>query len=1076
MLKKFKYIIFALAISLVLPNYAFVFAGSDGVGEGVGTDTISGSCKDYDNCYYEDAAGVRITFVDQTGTPVSGSYDFSTRANNSNDFKGMVYNSGTGNKSKLSGSFNEGTIDITLLPRLSDLANRVNNFIKNDPNYRSGNVASINLSGNTGGFRGNHFAVEETWFKSFTTSGLSRETYTANVNALVQSIGQIYSSFNASEMMLKLTTGCETGQEIYIQMEPLYTVARRNKKIIFGSVRDILSYYSDSSMKKYMNDKGFLWTMYYNREIKSGKFSGFSSVALNGYKLQSPADINASVGYAVALDWANSPEGYCNKCQIIGDEYFCKDGNKCSESQYKSECSTVSECCTDEPITPGKIEGAVANCCVETTHSYAKEYDLDELFCYHNDLKVDKYWAKCNAEQYKTEINEYCDMYCTERVTIDVPDAITAKSGRYFTLSKNPVGNTTSPYIEGYKRCRMVIKYDQWEKDYIEAVKKQINTFNEYQKKAAELDNYNKLLADDNLGSKKDTVEVNCSASASLDVSKLITNDAQRVTNETNCRNDGGLFREESDGKYYCNKTVTTNVGTCEITYNTLKNTFASKSYLEVTQSNSSIVGNGTKTVSLHETNSNLNIDTRDCENKKRDNERALTTIKILGHDVNASYSCNYTNTVSDNGLKERQQAAQNAASQEKESLASAINEAQTLKGKLNQCNNYFAETKETGYQFNPAMTFRYSQIYRDDNGKSLLSEIDIPFMETPGCKLVSLDEGQNITYENGTDTRVDGYSSKYQGELTIKDFTNGYSISNSPVTSISLQPFNVNRRFTHDARYKVVCEWEEKPNTVNTLVPNGAVTDSATANFTVHEREYKVFLTTYDGTYETDWSITNVGEKGKFDKFLQNNGTKTCSDNKANSDDTFSCTLHIEYEIVYTGKCNGITKNPDDCDPVKDVTGLFQFKVADPTNIFPTGTTTVDGKEVAKNWTNTSKGIAVREKIEEIGAQGATYDEARATYKFHLKPADMRHIKNYNVTRNSNQRGGYSDFEMNCDCPVEAQTNTAISGGVGCTKCKSILLDELVNGRIKYDGQTHQINVWTATNSIDQVRNATWR
>lgn len=1245
MFKNLKYILLVFAFYLIMPSY--IFAESDAVEEGqssqINTDTkYNCESKGTTICQSDYVAGVRFTFIYQDGSVASDSYDFTTRT--SGPTRNMNYNVNKGDKSKLSGSVNLQETDIFNLKKLSDLTARVNYYITSVPEYQSGRVAFINTTGETGGKKGNAFVSERKWFSSLTQNGLPRDTYTANINAFIAALHDIYPSFNAVDMKMKLQQGCEEGKEIFIQMEPIYTVYHNpdgTKRYVFGTVRDIVTYFSNinqtSRIINFINKKGHLSAIYYDSRINAPRFNGFEPFNPSTFKLQSINDLNAKIGYAVALDWANSPEGYCNKCvynsatgimtyedqriagpilgareahfalastseggknccdslrndyqkgmlnaswkaayeqycnklscsivnnkyyclngnqcnktqydiecdesqqrscSIINNKYYCKDGNQCNKTQYDKECdkpqkyicSIVNnkyyclngnqcnktqydiecdesqQCCEDEPINPGDIQGAVANCCVETTHSYAKDYDLDQLFCYHNDLKVDKFWAKCNADYYKSddfELNEYCDMYCTERVTIDVPEAITATSGRYFTLSKNPVGNTTSPYIEGYKRCRITVKYDDWERDYIQVVREQVKIYNEYQKQMSYVESYNQLIKEGN-PNQTSTATVKCSATATAGDCKEVTTTTTPTT--TNKKTTSTTTSTTAKPQYTGGGTGTSNLPdeTCTITYTKhYVNSSQLKSYYSAY-----IPGdNGGETINNHGSiqialggsnraatfNSNMpsdyvitGADKSACQAIVNKNQANTYTYKNPTSGCSSS-AVNYTCTIEwaeashEYNIDADKAPYQQKADQLSQQLQASINNAKTLESKLSQCNNFFNNTKkESVYKFDPSISFRYSQIYRNDNGKSVLDETSIPFMSTPGCTISNPETG-DINYDGGMDTSSPHYSAIYgEGTISVTDFSSVKFVQNrNDFNSILDTAYQADKRFTHDARYKAVCEWEEEPNNVNTLVPNGAVTETAGANFTIHEREYKIYLTTFDGTYETDWSVTNVGEKGKFDNFLQNEGTNTCSGNTPNSEDTFSCTLHIEYEIVYTGKCNGITKNPDDCDPVSNLEGFFQFKVADPTNLFPTGTIASDGKPYAKNWTDTSKGLTAKEEIEEAGSRGNTYDESRVTYKFHLKPADMRHIKNYNVTRNANQLGGYSDFNMVCDCPSQAQTNTAVSGGVACTKCKSKLLDDLEDGRIRYDGQTHQVSVWTASKSIDQVRNETWR
>jgi hypothetical protein len=405
---------------------------------------------------------------------------------------------------------------------------------------------------------------------------------------------------------------------------------------------------------------------------------------------------------------------------------------------------------------------------------------------------------------------------------------------------------------------------------------------------------------------------------------------------------------------------------------------------------------------------------------------------------------------------------------------------AKLLEEQIKRCNTFFETTSaEEMYDFDPDVSFRYNQIYRDDDGSSVLSTIEIGYKETPGC-VITKSLGGPSTYDGGMDTAAARYSSIYkEGELITIDFANT-SLSRAE-SATGYQTFldteyDAPKVFTHDAKYIATCEWEEDENEIHTLVPTGAAEETSASNFTRHGYEYKVYLTTYQGTYETDWSANNIGENGKFDNFIRDNGGSTCAGNTPTNSSMFTCTLTVEYEIIYVGKCNGVTVDTGDCDPVSNVDGLFQFKVVDPSDIFPTGTTTDSGKAIAKNWTDTAEGQQVKNEIETRGKKGETYSHDRLTYQFNLTPATMRHIKNYNTSRNTNNIGGYSDFNMTCSCPSNVQTDTLKSGGVGCTQCKSNLLTDLANNQITYNNHTYTgLNVWDSTKNIQEVRNSVW-
>lgn len=732
------------------------------------------------------------------------------------------------------------------------------------------------------------------------------------------------------------------------------------------------------------------------------------------------------------------------------------------------------ECCEEGPLNDD-LQGNISNCCEETTHSYVKEYDLDELFCYHEGLQVPYYWEKCGADAYKLEeVNDYCDMYCTERVTIDVPGAITAKSGRYFTLSKNPVGNTTSPYIQGFKRCRIRIKYDLWEKHYIEAVKEEVQKYNAFQLAAANYHFYVSGGQGGYLGSQTVTGTVSLTQKC---------HHWGTCTGTRSCTTPGCTGTESYT--YGCWKDDSDATGTYSYSYT--KYHFKTTLPYQTSKTKEDPITHKEIEV-LKDSIQNASHDEYTVWDRSTEVSKAQSAANALSCGSNSKNGSPTIGEIPDGSLLNENFDSQKSSLKgtmdgAASAYATAVSAAKTLEEKLTKCDKYFDEKSANEmYEFNPSMSFRYTQLYRDDNGESQPSIIGIDFKETPGCIITGPEKG-DINYEGGMDTASPRYSGVYgTGFFNGKDFDGGAIEYDNDGSKFNGEkdpnPYEADKLFTHDARYKAICEWEEDPNNVNTLVPNGAVSEEgAIANFTRHEYEYKVFLTTYDGTFETDWSVSNVGENAKFDDYITSHGGSTCAGNNPTKNEMFSCTLHVEYEIVYVGKCNGTTVNPDDCDPVKDVEGLFQFKVADPGNIFPTGTTTDTGAQVAKNWTNTSKGQAVKAEIEQSAKRGLTYSPERESYKFHLTPEIMRHIKNYNVTRNSGSIGGYSDFNMTCDCPSEVQTNTLIAGGKGCTKCRSNLLSDLANNTISYEGQSYTVRTWASQKSIDQVRNEShWR
>lgn len=183
------------------------------------------------------------------------------------------------------------------------------------------------------------------------------------------------------------------------------------------------------------------------------------------------------------------------------------------KTSFNAEC--LKDCDNEECCNPGMDMEVpqdlnINNCCRDDTESWVRQNDLENMFCDSKRLKVSGYVIRCNtghgelsdpyAKDFLTNsqssgAKEYCDMYCSERVHVTTPGNITSTSGRYFKLSKFDVTNTwannhgitisTTPFVEGVRRCRIIIKYDKWEDAYYQIVTQQKDEYNKYQKYAA---------------------------------------------------------------------------------------------------------------------------------------------------------------------------------------------------------------------------------------------------------------------------------------------------------------------------------------------------------------------------------------------------------------------------------------------------------------------------------------------------------------------------------------------------------------------------------------------------------------
>lgn len=1054
--------------------------------------------------------GVRITFVDANGRAVDAanrlSFDFVTYvASDKGNFSTFI-NGYAGDRNKLAqaggGNFADGSIKQQDIPRFSALAAAYNRYA---PLEGSSNQTSLRTSGNTGGNLNAGYNSELQFFLSLTAS--TNPFYAADVNAFIKAIAEVSGGFNANDLIYKVAEGCSTGDEIFIIMEPLFFwsgQANGSYQNYFGTLSDSYHFFGGTLLN---NSTGHFTNMayiiYYQNEITA--FKGASGVGKKAFPIQSGADLLSTVGYGLAVDWANDPGGYCGSCQFdpstgvftnndkqytsstvpgrfngsipqfaytdidkggagcCSSLAYMKDQSQAWANAFNALCSVPEpECCT--PGVPNTPEISVNNCCSDApSTSYVKESELDEIFCYDSQLQVAYFKDRCANERFKETINEYCDLYCTERVVLEVPGSISATSESYFKLTKTSRG-TTSPYLDGYRRCRIKIYYNEWREDYINQVKTEIDKYNTFQEYAAREQMYLNALRPEN------TETIHITGTMTATCTKEIT-----VTTTTRA----GQRTTAKPTTY-----IDTKTGTANLDYTYYKHRFSSVNYYTVKLSDSGnysgigIASDSTKTVT-HDTTYSV----RNYSNAYAEYDKARSAARKAAG-VDDSYDCTYTNFEGQdigNNIREEDPNSTLATIRSNMSAAqSSFNAATSAvankEAKIDQCDYYFdashnyaGKNAASQYQFSPDLLFRYSQAYLDEDAKTVVDILSVEFDRT--CKYETI-------YPSAGDTEIspNSYSGKYgNGYETMRDFalTNLSYVSYGGYTRfLDPNPYRADKSFTTDAKYHAACYWTEKNKNVYTLVPSGATaTEVSVKNYTIHNQEYKIYTTTMDGTYETYWDIDNIGQNGGLTDYFKQ-GTLTCGmqDPKA-AETTIACTLHIEHELIETGKCNGsngsgVTLYASDCEPYKDYE-LFSFKVVDPLDFFPTGTEE-NGEKFAYNWTSTAKGQKVMKEINDRAAIGGTYAPENISYIFELDSSSMKHIKNYNASRVS--ANGYSDFNMHCSCPTVAQTNS-YEEGVGCTQCKSYFIENLENGVVAYSGTNHKVNVWASSSSLQDIR-----
>ena len=769
-------------------------------------------------------------------------------------------------------------------------------------------------------------------------------------------------------------------------------------------------------------------------------------------------------------------------------------------------------CCTEAPmIDPDYLDVNVNNCCSPTT-SKVEEYKLNDLFCYDEQLRVDHYDAKCNAEAFMKEINLFCEMYCTEKVTVDLPGATTAVSGRYFTLASNPVGNTKSSYITGTKRCRVITDMGTWFNEYTAQVKQQVEYFNLYQEFSAIDKMLDEIIATEQEQSR--SVEITCTPSRSTvtlcgqSVSVSCPNKTKTETVSNKLLNYSYQPQENQRQKYFVagitEGLVDSNIQNSE--YENLKIEIKSeKRVSSIKQYTAQQVVSLSYVFDKRYTDSTALAAWQAAAQSKVDayensipNDvcRVSSPSSTCTSTTTVSYDCSraaipeeqsgYLSRIDSTNLELNggqidfrgfSENVKNSLTQLANLYNAAAQTAQGYEKDLTTCHNYFAEHTATElYDFDPKQEFYYSQSYLDEKGRLTSDTIKVDFLPTPGCtpEIVS---GTETTSDEDIDKSL--YSEVYKDkDFTATDLVKVDEMkwihSRDEFEQFKDETYEGKKYVRNDGKVVYRCEWDEGPNRFYTLVHSGAVVEERTSEMqaTIHERQYQIYLTTLEGEYETFWKISGLGTNGKFDDDFKNAG-RTCANEDPKQVSMFTCKLNVEHEVVLTGYCNGVVNGTHNCDPFKEGYELVNFKVVEPSDLFPAVNDPVEvpshqGETYAYNWVVDPEGQEVLGKIQEKGKEDLTYAPENLSYSFKITPNDMKHIKSYNMQQVDNGSGGYSDFNLTCSCPTEVNPTTP------CVKCKSRFVENLANGIIELEGQPDaDVSGWNnPQESLGTVRN----
>lgn len=214
--------------------------------------------------------------------------------------------------------------------------------------------------------------------------------------------------------------------------------------------------------------------------------------------------------------WKNHDKpGYCKQCVPHPSNNYCCDepgfcdkeenkeicdkycSNKCKPSKITANASCDTANCDDSSSNVSTFKDPIFN---SESSSLAKvignEGDMniflteEELNKIALDDKDNSFMAVAQqGETYKTKINQYCDLYCQEKVIITLPNFYpAANAGRYFQWYVQGEDNSNKyggPLIkqEVVKICAEDIKFDEFLKEYYNwmiSIQSQVDTYTNY--------------------------------------------------------------------------------------------------------------------------------------------------------------------------------------------------------------------------------------------------------------------------------------------------------------------------------------------------------------------------------------------------------------------------------------------------------------------------------------------------------------------------------------------------------------------------------------------------------------------
>jgi len=604
-------------------------------------------------------------------------------------------------------------------------------------------------------------------------------------------------------------------------------------------------------------------------------------------------------------------------------------------------------------------------CCTDNEPSEVIEPFIKDLFCEYkpsDEIFVNGFNNGCGTQyEVSTDItgistdNDYCEVYCTERIHITIPDAVSSVVGMYFDLT-SVNGDSKGPLFKGKRTCRELIHYDKWVEEYTDASQRALTNFNLSQKNLAYKKMYDKaitkILGSDRKGTGTVDGKANYSCSGNAPDGCLNSDGSAQGSIDLSAEKDikcGYKYAGEAYESDYLKYVYPKAKGTLKYLDNQTSLKHNSYKGFEIVKDNPD-EGNSfesTRPTGLYD----VDWDDDDCgSDSSVYAEKTITcyakctplpgqtTCQMSSSSEKVSNNSCGNRTISRTKPNDIQSAFDGARSRVSNAYSTTISAYDKAVGDLDTLEKYFKECDEfydstslgaakleardsdkngpayKMYNISPEVNFHYFQAHVENSNQTITpKETVVPFTVKCDHRLKKIDSSGDLAvpadetelgleephYNDKNDNKIANVKSFNAKSI---DYVGLNAVTGTVLNAIDQSYVKYDQKYTHDAYYEDICYSNDEDTGSYNVYPYGSInTDSE--YYSTHDVSYYIEYSTLFADYETYWEFSSVGMDGRFDDNFIEHGT--CSGNTNYDAPRLFCELHVESELTEISGCS---------------------------------------------------------------------------------------------------------------------------------------------------------------------------